>query len=121
MKDAQLDIIMKKHMKNNSNPIDVEPDVMNRIKIYEEKKSRRLLYLEYGISALLLTSGTASVFIIQYIFISCMSLFEEYWNIIHIAVWIITGIFVLIAFSSFGFIYFSRMLKAEKKFVKSTL
>jgi hypothetical protein len=115
MKDEQLDIIMKKHMKNKNQLIDIESSVMSRIKVYEEKKSLRLLYLEYGLSALVLFSGIASVFIIQYILILYRSLFEEYWNVIQIAAWIVTGIFVVIAFSSFWVIYFSRMLKAEKK------
>jgi hypothetical protein len=115
MKDEQLDIIMKKHMENTNQMIDIEANVMSRIKTYEEKKSLKLLYLEYGLSALVLLSGIASVFIVQYLFILYRSLFEDYWNIIQITAWIITGIFVIITFSSFWILYFSRMLKTEKK------
>ena len=65
MKEKGLDNIMKKHMKNSGHEIDLVQPVMGRIRKYEEKRSARMLYLEYALSAVIFISGIVSIFFIR--------------------------------------------------------
>jgi hypothetical protein len=114
MNEQEIDNIMQKHLKSDSGQINIDKPVMNRIRVYEDKRSVKILRFEYILSAIIFLSGIISIFFIQDFFNLYISLpqLELYIETIR---WIFTGTFVLMMFITIFIIYLSSFFKNLEK------
>ncbi len=106
---------MLKHINKTDNLIDVESLVMSRIKEYEDKKIGRLLWMEYFLSGIIISTGIAAMCLIQYFINKYSYIFDFFSAGAEIAAWFSMITFGLVIITVICIFYYINIYKKHRK------